>query len=100
MVLYEHLPPVFKIPRDTLKLGKQLGEGAFGVVLKGEAKGIRSDESTTNVAVKMAKRSADNDVMDAFMAELKIMIQLGQHVNVVNLLGAVTNNFDKSQFEL
>ncbi|EDV31270.2 uncharacterized protein Dana_GF15271, isoform B [Drosophila ananassae] len=97
VVLYEHLPPVFKIPRDTLKLGKQLGEGAFGVVLKGEAKGIRRDESTTNVAVKMAKRSADKKVMDAFMAELKIMIQLGQHVNVVNLLGAVTNNIDKNE---
>lgn len=96
-MLYEHIPPVFEIPRESLKLGKQLGEGAFGVVLKGEANGTRWGEATTNVAVKMVKPSADKEVMDALMAELKIMIRLGQHLNVVNLVGAVTKNIGKSE---
>ncbi|XP_070133064.1 vascular endothelial growth factor receptor 1-like [Drosophila bipectinata] len=97
LVQYTHVPEVFEIPRHNLKLGKQLGEGAFGVVLKGEAKGIRKDEVSTNVAVKMARRSADSEVMQALMAELNIMIRLGQHLNVVNLLGAITNNVEKHE---
>ncbi|XP_032580083.1 vascular endothelial growth factor receptor 1 isoform X2 [Drosophila sechellia] len=87
----------FEFPRDNLKLGKQLGAGAFGVVLKGEAKGIRREEPTTTVAVKMVKATADNEVVRALVSELKIMVHLGQHLNVVNLLGAVTKNIAKRE---
>eukprot|EP00099_Drosophila_melanogaster_P029242 NP_787997.2 PDGF- and VEGF-receptor related, isoform G [Drosophila melanogaster] len=87
----------FEFPRENLKLGKQLGAGAFGVVLKGEAKGIRREEPTTTVAVKMVKATADNEVVRALVSELKIMVHLGQHLNVVNLLGAVTKNIAKRE---
>ncbi|XP_030556621.1 vascular endothelial growth factor receptor 1 isoform X6 [Drosophila novamexicana] len=87
----------FEFPRDKLKLGKQLGAGAFGVVLKGEAEGIRSDEPVSTVAVKMVKRTADAEVVRALVSELKIMVHLGQHLNVVNLLGAVTKNIAKRE---
>ncbi|XP_017068456.2 LOW QUALITY PROTEIN: platelet-derived growth factor receptor alpha-like [Drosophila eugracilis] len=87
----------FEFPRENLKLGKQLGAGAFGVVLKGEAKGIRKEEPLTTVAVKMVKRTADNEVVKALVSELKIMVHLGQHLNVVNLLGAVTKNIAKRE---
>lgn len=33
--------------------------------------------------------------MRALVMELKIMIHLGRHENVVNLLGAVTKNIEK-----
>lgn len=85
----------FEFPRDKLKLGKQLGAGAFGVVLKGEAQGIRNGEPVSTVAVKMVKRTADAEVVRALVSELKIMVHLGQHLNVVNLLGAVTKNIAK-----
>ncbi|KRJ97850.1 vascular endothelial growth factor receptor 1 isoform X12 [Drosophila yakuba] len=87
----------FEFPRDSLKLGKQLGAGAFGVVLKGEARGIKREEPTTTVAVKMVKATADNEVVRALVSELKIMVHLGQHLNVVNLLGAVTKNIAKRE---
>ncbi|XP_017132449.1 vascular endothelial growth factor receptor 1 isoform X13 [Drosophila elegans] len=87
----------FEFKREDLKLGKQLGAGAFGVVLKGEAKGIRKEEPVTTVAVKMVKRTADNEVVRALVSELKIMVHLGQHLNVVNLLGAVTKNIYKRE---
>ncbi|XP_030384764.1 vascular endothelial growth factor receptor 1 isoform X2 [Scaptodrosophila lebanonensis] len=87
----------FEFQREKLKLGKQLGAGAFGVVLKGEAEGIRSDEPVSTVAVKMVKRTADNEVVKALVSELKIMVHLGQHLNVVNLLGAVTKNIAKRE---
>lgn len=85
----------FEFPREKLKLGKQLGAGAFGVVLKAHAEGIRPDEKETVVAVKMVKRIADNEVMRALVTELKILVHLGPNLNVVNLLGAVTKNIAK-----
>lgn len=85
----------FEFPREKLKLGKQLGAGAFGVVLKAHAESIRPEEKESVVAVKMVKRNANNEVMRALVSELKIMVHLGQHLNVVNLLGAVTKNIAK-----
>lgn len=90
----------FEFPRNNLKLGKQLGAGAFGVVLKGEATGIRKEERCTTVAVKMVKRTADHEVVRALVSELKIMVHLGQHLNVVNLLGAVTKNIAKRKWSV
>lgn len=79
-------------------LGKQLGSGAFGVVMKAEAHGIVDYEEKTVVAVKMVKRNADYTFIRALASELKIMVHLGQHLNVVNLLGACTKNIEKSKF--
>ncbi|XP_037882513.1 platelet-derived growth factor receptor alpha isoform X7 [Glossina fuscipes] len=87
----------FEFPREKLKLGKQLGAGAFGVVLKAHAESIRPEEKESVVAVKMVKRNANNEVMRALVSELKIMVHLGQHLNVVNLLGAVTKNIAKRE---
>ena len=72
-----------------------MGSGAFGVVMKAEAQGIIDSEQTTTVAVKMVRRSADPTNIRALASELKIMIHLGKHLNVVNLLGACTNNIVK-----
>lgn len=85
----------WEFPREKLKLGKQLGAGAFGVVVKAEAFGISDGEEKTTVAVKMVKRNADYTYIKALASELKIMIHMGQHVNVVNLLGACTKNVVK-----
>ncbi|RZF38825.1 hypothetical protein LSTR_LSTR000528 [Laodelphax striatellus] len=84
----------YEFPRDKLKLGKQLGSGAFGVVLKAEADGIIEKDVVTTVAVKMLKQNVDNTHLIALTTELKIMIHLGQHLNVVNLLGACTRSLN------
>ncbi|KAF2903028.1 hypothetical protein ILUMI_03160 [Ignelater luminosus] len=87
----------WEFPREKLKLGKQLGAGAFGVVMKAEANGIVDGEETTMVAVKMVKRQADPTYIKALASELKIMVHLGKHLNVVNLLGACTKNVAKRE---
>ena len=66
------------------------------MVHKATADGIVADEKESTVAVKMVKKTADNEVVRALVSELKIMVHLGQHLNVVNLLGAVTKNISKS----
>nr|XP_012229232.1 PREDICTED: vascular endothelial growth factor receptor kdr-like isoform X1 [Linepithema humile] len=87
----------WEFSREKLKLGKQLGSGAFGVVMKAEAQGICDNETATTVAVKMVRRTTDPTYVRALASELKIMVHLGKHLNVVNLLGACTKNISKRE---
>ena len=73
-----------------LFIGKKLGIGAFGIVFKGEARNIIKNESVTTVAVKMARNNVEAGKMQALVDELKIMLHVGEHLNIVNLLGACT----------
>ncbi|RWS12832.1 Vascular endothelial growth factor receptor 3-like protein, partial [Dinothrombium tinctorium] len=91
---YDHR---WEFPKERLKLGRTLGQGAFGRVVRAEAVGIEDGETSTTVAVKMLKERADINQRKALMAELKIMIHLGKHLNIVNLLGAVTKNIAKGE---
>ncbi|XP_065159920.1 vascular endothelial growth factor receptor 1 isoform X2 [Atheta coriaria] len=90
----------WEFPFDKLKMGKQLGSGAFGVVIKAEARGILPNEETTIVAVKTIKPDADDMHLRALGSELKIMGQIGKHLNVVNLLGACTKNLSKRELHV
>ena len=40
---------------------------------------------------------SDMDQMKALMSELKVLIHVGQHVNIVNLLGACTRDIRKGK---
>jgi len=83
----------------TLKyLGIQVGAGCFGRVVKGEAVGIKgSGKTVKTVAVKMVKSKTNIAAMEALMSELKILIHLGSHLNVVNLLGACTKKISQGK---
>ncbi|KAM4695991.1 vascular endothelial growth factor receptor kdr-like [Rhinophrynus dorsalis] len=80
----------WEFPRDRLSLGKTLGHGAFGKVVEASAFGIDKCSTCKTVAVKMLKECATNNECKALMSELKILIHIGHHLNVVNLLGACT----------
>ncbi|XP_069130208.1 vascular endothelial growth factor receptor 1-like isoform X4 [Argopecten irradians] len=84
--------PKWEFPKKRLRQGMILGQGAFGRVIKAEAIGIVEHEDVTIVAVKMVKDCTDRDQMEALLSELKILIHVGQHLNIVNLLGAVTKD--------
>lgn len=75
-----------------------MGVGAFGRVLLAEVKGLEGKPSTS-VAVKMCKDGGDKEHFRAFILELKIMIHLGKHLNIVNLIGAYTSNMVKGKSE-
>ncbi|XP_078267277.1 macrophage colony-stimulating factor 1 receptor-like [Rhinoraja longicauda] len=81
----------WEFPRERLRLGKVLGAGAFGKVVEAMAYGLDDGQEVTTVAVKMLKPSAHSIEREALMSELKILSHLGQHTNVVNLLGACTH---------
>ncbi len=76
-------------------IGKQLGAGQFGVVFEAKQIGTVSDPNDNKprtVAVKMIKATLNNNysALESLASELKILIHLGPHLNVVNLLGACT----------
>ncbi|XP_032320749.1 vascular endothelial growth factor receptor 3 isoform X1 [Camelus ferus] len=80
----------WEFPRERLHLGRVLGHGAFGKVVEASAFGISKGSSCDTVAVKMLKEGATASEHRALMSELKILIHIGNHLNVVNLLGACT----------
>jgi serine/threonine protein kinase len=77
-------------------IGIQLGTGCFGRVVKAEAVGLKdSEEAVKTIAVKMVRSQANIAAMEALISELKILVYLGSHLNVVNLLGACTKQIHK-----
>lgn len=94
---YDHR---YEYPINQLVMSGLLGEGAFGVVFKATASNIVPNENETTVAVKMVRQNADNEEFRALITELKIMIYMGKHLNVVNLLGAITINIQKRELML
>ncbi|XP_028288442.1 vascular endothelial growth factor receptor 1 isoform X2 [Parambassis ranga] len=85
-------PNQWEFPRERLKLGKPLGRGAFGKVMQASAFGIDGAIGCSTVAVKMLKEGATASEHKALMTELKILNHIGNHLNVVNLLGACTKS--------
>lgn len=88
MRTYKHHNKVARIP------GKQLGAGNFGIVFEGTISGKVNTATigggVTRVAIKMVKSKTDDDALKSLISELKILIHLGSHLNVVNLIGAYT----------
>ncbi|KAK7166463.1 hypothetical protein R3I93_006285 [Phoxinus phoxinus] len=82
--------PRWEFPRERLRFGRILGSGAFGKVVAATAYGLLSADTVTTVAVKMLKPSAHSTEKEALMSELKVLSYIGNHMNIVNLLGACT----------
>lgn len=95
-VLEFELPydPDWEFPRENLTLGKPLGEGCFGQVVRADAYGINKEnqEQVSTVAVKMLKDDAtDKDLAD-LISEMELMKGMGKHKNIINLLGVCTQD--------
>jgi len=75
----------------------QLRKGGFNRIVKAEAMGLRGDKSEVRiVAVKTVLSQTSSIVpLEALVNELKLLIHLGSHLNIVNLLGACTKKISK-----
>lgn len=82
----------WEFPRENLELGKELGSGAFGMVVQATAYGIDKPGVSQQVAVKMLKEKHQRMEKEALMSELKMLTHIGHHANIVNLLGACTES--------
>ncbi|CAB4006861.1 vascular endothelial growth factor receptor 2-like, partial [Paramuricea clavata] len=107
----------WEFPRNRLKFSRELGCGAFGKVFLADAMGIVAfdprgstkrrpsrrrfggsirrnhyvnNNKMTKVAVKTLKEDSGETEYKDLLSELKILIHVGEHKNIVNLLGACT----------
>uniref|UniRef100_A0A803XLV2 Fibroblast growth factor receptor n=1 Tax=Meleagris gallopavo TaxID=9103 RepID=A0A803XLV2_MELGA len=86
--------PKWELARTRLTLGKPLGEGCFGQVVMAEAIGIDKDKpnKAITVAVKMLKDDATDKDLSDLVSEMEMMKMIGKHKNIINLLGACTQD--------
>ncbi|KAK3739825.1 hypothetical protein QZH41_009076, partial [Actinostola sp. cb2023] len=85
-------PDEWEVNYDSVVLGEAIGSGAFGTVCKASASGLPGypDQRDVVVAVKTFKAMATIDDRKDFLAEIAMMKQIGKHLNVVSMLGCVT----------
>ncbi|EDQ85058.1 uncharacterized protein MONBRDRAFT_12183 [Monosiga brevicollis MX1] len=81
----------FEYPRERVRLGRQLGSGAFGMVFAGHVTDIREISGEVAVAVKLCSSKAAKEKND-FLEEANLMKRFAKpwHPNVLRLLGVVT----------
>ncbi|XP_058042749.1 fibroblast growth factor receptor 3 isoform X3 [Ahaetulla prasina] len=86
--------PKWELARSRLTLGKPLGEGCFGQVVMAEAMGIDKEKPSkpVTVAVKMLKDDATDKDLSDLVSEMEMMKMIGKHKNIINLLGACTQD--------
>lgn len=79
----------FEIPFQNLSLEYlPIGCGEFGQVFKGT---LTINEQILTVAVKTTNLSEDYYSFRSLLCELKILVSIGRHDNIVNLIGTSTN---------
>ncbi|KAI5718505.1 hypothetical protein M8J77_022264 [Diaphorina citri] len=81
----------WEISPERLILGEVLGQGEFGVVVKGllgdgPTEGA-SGQPAMEVAVKMLKANADAKTYDKFLKEINLMKDVGKHDHIVSFIG-------------
>uniref|UniRef100_A0A8C5RMG4 Fibroblast growth factor receptor n=1 Tax=Laticauda laticaudata TaxID=8630 RepID=A0A8C5RMG4_LATLA len=86
--------PKWELARSRLTLGKPLGEGCFGQVVMAEAMGVDKEKPNkpVTVAVKMLKDDATDKDLSDLVSEMEMMKMIGKHKNIINLLGACTQD--------
>ncbi|XP_056135138.1 insulin-like growth factor 1 receptor [Lampris incognitus] len=84
-----YVPDEWEVARDRITLSRELGQGSFGMVYEGMAKGVVKDEAETRVAVKTVNESASMRERIEFLNEASVMKEFNCH-HVVRLLGVVS----------
>jgi serine/threonine protein kinase len=77
---------LIEVPRNSVTLGIEIGQGEFGVVMKGVAVGLRGSAEVHSVAVKVMRASLSQSDANAFLREGLRLHEL-HHPKVVRLLG-------------
>ncbi|OXA61232.1 vascular endothelial growth factor receptor 2 [Folsomia candida] len=77
----------YELEEDNLKIDKDniLGAGSFGVVYRGRYK-------ADAVAIKTIKPGSDKTYLRALLIELKVMIHIGRHPFINQLVGATSKD--------
>ncbi|KAF7703220.1 insulin-like growth factor 1b receptor isoform X1 [Silurus meridionalis] len=84
-----YVPDEWEVAREKITMSRELGQGSFGMVYEGIAKGVVKDEPETRVAIKTVNESASMHERIEFLNEASVMKEFNCH-HVVRLLGVVS----------
>uniref|UniRef100_A0A8K9V3L5 Tyrosine-protein kinase receptor n=1 Tax=Oncorhynchus mykiss TaxID=8022 RepID=A0A8K9V3L5_ONCMY len=84
-----YIPDEWEVLREKITMNRELGQGSFGMVYEGVAKGVVKDEPETCVAIKTVNESASMRERIEFLNEASVMKEFNCH-HVVRLLGVVS----------
>ena len=75
-----------EVSHSSITIGKEIGQGEFGIVTKAVAVGVRGCDEVQAVAVKVMRASQSPSDVNAFIREGMRLRDL-DHPNVIKLLG-------------
>ncbi|KAB0404556.1 hypothetical protein E2I00_019438 [Balaenoptera physalus] len=84
-----YVPDEWEVAREKITMSRELGQGSFGMVYEGVAKGVVKDEPETRVAIKTVNEAASMRERIEFLNEASVMKEFNCH-HVVRLLGVVS----------
>lgn len=74
-----YVPDEWEVAREKITMHKELGQGSFGMVYEGNAKGVVKDEPETRVAIKTVNESASMRERIEFLNEASVMKEFNCH---------------------
>ncbi len=84
-----YVPDEWEVAREKITMCRELGQGSFGMVYEGNAKGVVKDEPETKVAIKTVNESASMRERIEFLNEASVMKEFNCH-HVVRTRGKIS----------
>ena len=79
MICAVYVPDEWEVAREKISLSRELGQGSFGMVYEGLAKGVVKDEPETRVAIKTVNETASMRERIEFLNEASVMKEFNCH---------------------
>ena len=84
------------VAKENFSVGDILGSGNFGNVFKGEINGLYQPNDKFDIAIKTINDSTNEEMVEPFMEEIKIMSYIDPHLNLVNMIGSCTSEYENT----
>lgn len=81
-----YVPDEWEVAREKITMSRELGQGSFGMVYEGIAKGVVKDEPETRVAIKTVNESASMHERIEFLNEASVMKEFNCHHVVCGMM--------------
>ncbi|VEN54615.1 unnamed protein product [Callosobruchus maculatus] len=82
-------PDQYEFPREKIQHVRVLDQGEFGIVYESKAWGLHGRRGYTMVAVKVLKDCIPDSEIAMFRHEINLQKIIGNHKNVIRMLGCV-----------
>jgi hypothetical protein len=89
-----------EIDRSKFEIGRKLGGGSYGSVHEGMAEDLSHPGQKKKVAIKSVNNELDPAQIYSLLCEIKILDQLENRLDLVNMVGACTTQFKSGKIWL